>query len=55
MRKAYTKPELTRVELTPSEAVLTSCRDVALPFIGPGGTGSACAYFWGLDCKAGGS
>jgi len=55
MRKTYTKPGLTRVDLAPSEAVLTSCREYSLPFVGPGGTGDACAFFFCLSCKAGGS
>jgi hypothetical protein len=34
MRKAYTKPGMTRVTLVPSEAVLSACRDNTLSIHG---------------------
>jgi hypothetical protein len=42
MRKAYTKPGMTRVNLVPSEAVLNGCRDMIFTGI-PGGS-SGCVW-----------
>jgi hypothetical protein len=54
MRKAYTKPGMTRVNLVPSEAVLSGCRDMVFSGI-PGGS-SGCVWksgeHWLADCKS---
>lgn len=54
MLKVYIKPEVTRVNLVPSEAVLTACRDFNLG--GPDPSGGWCwTYQGGWSCKADGS
>jgi hypothetical protein len=58
MRKAYTKPGMTRVNLVPSEAVLLSCKDMIFSGI-PGGA-NGCIYGpeghgGGYSCKVSGS
>ena len=57
MRKAYTKPGLTRVNLVPSEAVLNGCKDSIFSGIPNGASGciwgSAGSGSW--SCKTSGS
>jgi hypothetical protein len=54
MRMAYIKPEVTRVNLVPSEAVLTACRTPQ--FGGPDPSGGYCYIFPdGWNCKEQGS
>jgi len=60
MRKAYTKPGLTRVDLVPSEAVLTGCKDNIFQSAAPDGSPTACWWSTGGgsfagSCKLGGS
>jgi len=56
MRKTYEKPGMTRVDLVPSEAVLSACRDYATEIAGPGGSlPDPCYFDWALSCKVGGS
>jgi hypothetical protein len=47
--KAYAKPGLTRVDLVPSEAVLTACKDFVT--YGPFGGGTYCWEGCGSPCK----
>jgi len=54
MRKVYIKPEVTRVNLAPSEAVLSSCKDLDVN-IGPDSSGDPCVYWIGYSCKESGS
>jgi hypothetical protein len=57
MRKAYTKPGMTRVNLVPSEAVLNGCKDSIFSGIPNGASG--CIYGsegeGGWSCKTSGS
>jgi hypothetical protein len=56
MRKAYNKPGLTRIDLVPSEAVLSSCRDWTKWVGGPDGTGEPCYWEGGnYSCQEAGS
>ncbi len=53
VRARYEKPEMRRVELTPSEAVLTACKTTKCQLINAF-CGDRCLQ-WIANCKQGGS
>jgi hypothetical protein len=52
-RKAYCRPEVKKVKLTPEEAVLASCKVTGAPLGGPGWP--ACVNSLGQNCISIGS